>query len=243
MRCGKLITFVSVTVGIFSMSAFGQVSITAFNSAVIETFTAYNGGSAPANWTVSSGESFQGYGTGSSTTRGVWSYGSDNSGTDTDRWLGFLFGGSPSDAVTFSTSFTNNTGASIASLLISYDVFQFRSANGGYISYFDVNLDGGSSIGGLNFTSVNTLPTGAQTPIVATNKSITLTGLSIANGQTFSLNFVGSRGSGSGNAQGVGLDNISVTAVPEPSTYAVILGAVALVGVAAVRYRKQPARG
>lgn len=236
LKIGAAIGFI-----VFVAQVGAQVSIPSLGVASVETFTGYTGAAAPSGWTISSGEVFKGYGKGSDTAGGVYSFGSDNTGASTDRWLGFQFAGSPSDAVTFSISYVNDTGVTITSLDVSMDYFQFRLASGGRESFFTVNLDGGSDISELGFTSTTTGTTGFQSPVTATTKSVTLTGLNIASGSTFSFNIVGNRGPTTGSAQGIGIDNFSVTAsaVPEPSTYAAIAGAVALAGAMVVRRRKQ----
>jgi hypothetical protein len=63
--------------------------------------------------------------------------------------------------------------------------------------------------------------------------SHTLTFTAVTNG-AFSLSFKNSGGDYVGGL----LDNVSVTAVPEPSTYAMLLGGLSLLGVAARRRRQ-----
>lgn len=226
---------------LFGIQSHAQTSVTTFGSSIVDTFTSYGGTAAPSGWTVSSGESFLGFGTGSGTSGGVVSFGADNTGVNTDRWFGFQFAASPSQLVTFTKSFVNNTGSVVTSLAISYDVFQFRLASGGRASTLAVNLDGGSSISALGFTATTTGTTGAVSPISGTTLSVTLTGLSISNGSSFSINILGDRGLTTGSAQGIGIDNFSVTAVsavPEPSSTALLAGGLTLGAVLIQRRRK-----
>lgn len=221
--------------------SYAQTSILAFDTAIVDTFTSYAGTAAPSGWTISSGETFRGLGTGSSTSGGVYSFGADSTGVNTDRWFGYQFASSPSDLVTFTKAFTNNTGDTVTSLAISYDVFQFRLASGGRASTLSFNIDGGATISALGFVAGTTGTTGAVTPISGSHLSVTLTGLNIASGATFSINILGDRGAGSGSAQGIGIDNFSVTAlstVPEPASAAVLAGGLALGAVLIQRRRK-----
>lgn len=96
-----------------------------------------------------------------------------------------------------------------------------------------------------SFTSLGTYST--ATPFSSTTLTANSVTLSALNNQSDSV-FIRIRGTnanavGAGNLDTIGIDNFSLTytAVPEPSTYAAILGGVALVGVMAMRRRKPAA--
>lgn len=242
MKKNSLLALTTIFAGslLFSGPAFGQFSIMDFKDPVEINFTGYDGSDNPTGWTATAG-TFRGYGTGSGTAGGVYSFGTDADGTNTDRWLGIQFAGTPSSG-TLSAEFVNNTGSLIEILNISYQAYQFRAASGGRSSFFDVNVNGGGAISGLNFTADNTIATGERGTILGvtgfpTTLSVTVSGLSISDGDTFTVNWAGFRGDDvTGSAQGIGINNISVSAIPEPSTYAAIGGILAL---GAVLYRRR----
>jgi hypothetical protein len=153
-------------------------------------------------------------------------------------------------------SFLNNTGDTITELSLSFNVYQWRmgaSSTGtqfGRLSTLD--LSGTPNLTGLNafnFTATNqaTLSTagtgrafGDAAPANYTADAVfsqSLTGLSIADGQSLNFSFTYDRGSGSGSAQGIAMDNFSLNVVPEPSTYALL--ALAGAGLAAYRIRRR----
>lgn len=192
---------------------------------------------------------------GSITSGGLFSWGEELAGpavgAATMAWQGT---GTTANMVT-TIGFTNNTGKTIKDLTVSFDVFQWRkgaSSTGtqfGRLSTLD--LAGSSNLTGLNsfnFTAANHSALsqlavgrafGAAAPAdftADTSFTQTLTGLSLANGENFSFSFTYNRGAGSGSAQGIALGNFSVTAVPEPSSMAIL----ALVGgVGAYRARNR----
>jgi hypothetical protein len=132
----------------------------------------------------------------------------------------------------------NNTGSTITSLDISYDGELWRSgglqpaASNNFFAFsyaigFPTLLDSAVTTGWTSLTALNYAPTvavaaGAQLG-AATNKTGTITGLSLDNGSEITLRWLGN--DGVGTDAGIAIDNVSVTAVPEPSTYALILGA------------------
>jgi MYXO-CTERM domain-containing protein len=232
-----------ILAGLATSSAVAQQSITQFDLALSQDFDGYAGTAAPSGWT-SSTSSFQGRGTGSGTTGGIYSFGTDSTGVDTDRWFGVQFAGAPNAAVTLSTSFRNDTGGVITSLVISYDAYQFRAVQNGRTSFFNVNLNGGAAISGLTFTSNNSLATGQRGTILGvsafpTTLTATVSGLSIQPDAVFTLNWAGGRGDDTtGSAQGIGINNVSLTAIPETSTYAAIFGVLVLGAAFAYRRRR-----
>src|ERR1041384_4898431 len=168
--------------------------------------------------------------TGSSTTGDTYSYGSAGS---TDRALGGLGGGTPIPI--FGAKFTNNTGATITSLDVSYTGEQWRF--GGVHSTVADRLDFQYSTNATDLSTgtyldanaldfnppITTGTAGALDGNAAANRtaiSSTITGLSIPNGATFfiRLNDVDATGADDGLA----IDNFTVTphggvATPTPT--------------------------
>lgn len=208
-------------------------SITTLGSAVTENFTGFTGGGAPANWTVTGQSAWRGFNNGSSVVpgtgegggqgtvnqNGAWSFGNGSDGS-----LGFLASASATTSATAAASFQNNTGGVINELIISYDGEQWR--NGSRPSSFtvEISIDGGpyTAISALAYVAPNLTggTNGTAGSGAGTNKSATLTGLNITEGQSFDIRWTYSGngdGSGSGSRAGISIDNLSVTANGVPS--------------------------
>jgi hypothetical protein len=168
-----------------------------------ENFNSFNGmAPTPAGWTATGTFTYRGIGNGSSNTGGVWAY-----GTSGDYGLGALCSGS-SNNITFTVSFVNNSGTTITGLNISYDFKQWRWGGGNTNSLSASQTGIGASVSNLSQASAasgGTNGTAAVTP-----KSLSLTGLSIAAGASFSISWNITDGSGSDNS--VAIDNFSLTA-------------------------------
>ena len=114
--------------------------------------------------------------------------------------------------------------------------------------------------GSTNLTGLNSFSFNANNQPVSTNAAVgrvfgsaapasfaqdvtfnqSLAGLNIANGEQFSLTFTYNRGTGSGSAQGIALGNFSAgfSAVPEPSSMALLTLGGMFGGVAQWRRRR-----
>lgn len=164
--------------------------------------------------------------------------------SDTDKAIGFLSSGSFSDNRDVLFAFTNNTGTILTSLQLSWDYEKYRSGSATREWTFFTSTDGstwGSAIpaGGQAYTADPSNATVFNPPSTTSSPVVSLTSLSIANGNAFYLrwNYDGS-GTGS-NGQGLGVDNFSLVAVPEPTSLALGgIGLVVLVGFARARARR-----
>jgi uncharacterized protein len=170
-------------------------------------------------------------GTGSSTTGDSYSFGAAAS---TDRALGSLQSGS--NVATIGASFVNNTGASLASLVIAYTGEQWRLGTTGravpdrldfQISFNATSLTTGTwtDVNTLDFTQpLITGTVGALDGNAAANRTAinaTISGLNIADGTTFWIRWVNVDATGSDD--GLAIDNFSlqgVAAVAMPGTLA-----------------------
>lgn len=176
-----------------------------------DEFTGFNGTVSPPEWTVANqtgaeSASWQGTDTGSSTTGGLRSYG--------DGSLGFLPAGTM--AVTASTTYFNLTGETVEEIQITYDAGQWRAALGGRTNGWtaQITVNGTTTtIAPLAFTASNATATGAISGGTSTTLNATLSGLHIPHGAGFTLRFVGNTGAGSGDPQGVAIDDLEVTVV------------------------------
>lgn len=181
-----------------------QISIGALPYTYSNNFDTYagNAGTLPTGWAVIGGCTYRGTGNGSGTSGGYWAYGASG-----EFNLGVLASGSCSGPG-YTVTFQNSSGATITELTISYNFDQWRYA-GGNTNGFTVTQTGiGASVSGLD---QNSNPSGTNGTPTVTPKSITLTGLNIPNGNTFTLTFATSDGTGSDN--GFGIDDFSLQAV------------------------------
>ena len=220
-------------------------------------FGASSSASMPTDWTTTT-TSFQGFtnngtgvtinnagATGSITAGGLfgWGYSSGSPAVIGNSTLAFQGSGTvTSSPVT--VSFTNNTGYNISDLSLGFDVYQWRQQTG-RASTLILSSTGVSGLNAYTYTSAaaatgsagrafnSSGPASVPSGFAANGSfSQSLTGLTIANGASFSFTFTYNRGTGSGSAQGIALDNFALTYAPAP-------GAVALIGLAGLVARRR----
>ncbi len=242
----KFLTTLALT-GAIITGAQAQVQIDSETFNYIDDFTGFDGTADPANWTttdVASTSTWLGTGTGSSSTGGKWSYGDTGSGATFDGSLGFL--PSSTRAINAIISFEVGAGLSLTGFDVGYDAEQWRSTLNGKFNGWEVSwsLNGGvgTVLNDLTYVAPNSNPTGInpdggpwETLSLSTSVSQALSG-----GDVVTFTFFGDNGTGPGARQGVAIDNFEFAAVPEPSTYALLVLAGA--GLAAHRLRRRARR-
>lgn len=186
-----------------------QISLTTSSLSYTQNFDGIDGTaatipSALSGWTISP-NTLKGQDCGTSNSGGIYAYGAAGSG---EYALGYLpAASSPNDTFYAIAHFVNNTGGSIESVTISYNFERWRT--GARINGFSVTSDLGD-VSALNHTGPGA--SGANCTVITTAKSVTLSGLSVPNGDTFYVAFGGNRGTGTGASQGVAIDDFSLTA-------------------------------
>ncbi len=165
------------------------------------------GWAAVANVTATT----QGASSGSPATGGRYNWG--NGTTTSDRAVGFMTSGSYSSPNAVMAHYVNNTGATVVDLAISFDIERYRINSAAASVTFFTSTDGitwtartaGDSGAFTTGTSAYNFTTGT-----VVSKSFNITGLSIANGTPIYLKW--NFDTTGGSSQGLGLDNVSITA-------------------------------
>lgn len=204
------------------------------------------GGSANSTYVV---------GNGSSNAGGSYSFGSTGS---TDRALGSI-GSSGVAPIYYGGVFTNEAGGTITDLAFAYVGEQWRLSNStddGLTFEYQIGATGVSggtwtAATALDFAPLFSNGTAGGTQLdgnLAANRraiSATISGLSLAAGQSFAFRWVDQNSTA--NDQGLAVDDFSLTAtvagaaaVPEPATWAMMIVGVGMVGGVA-RRRARPA--
>ena len=181
--------------------------------------------------------------TGSSSGGEVYSFGDSFS---PERALGYV-GSGGNDYFNIAVSLNNTSGGTIDSLSISYDFELWRSGgntsdNQNYFKFsyaIDTALPASTStVGWTRFSDLDYILTAGQQLLAAGARdgngyarsiAATVDSLSWADGQTLILRWTGNNGPGTD--AGIAIDNLSVSLVPEPSTYALLAGLLALASV------------
>ena len=179
----------------------------------------------------------------------VYSFGAD---MNTDRALGYV-GSGGNDYFNASVRLVNNSGSEVDEISLSYVGEQWRSGgdtsdNNNILNFsYRTFIFGGGSLPAstslTDWTEVNSLDFSApQTSIAAgpldgnlsanqtSFTNVSITGISWADGEELWLRWTGD--DGAGLDAGLGIDDFSVTAIPEPSSLALIgLAGLAALGI------------
>ncbi len=233
-RWTKLLLMLVCCLGWLQMQ--GQVSITTLGSPVTQDFngmgssatatlptgfrvsdaTSYSGGTTAT--TLAAGTTGTGALTGSS---GGETYNLANGVTasSTDRALGFLNSSSFTSPRSIMVAFQNNTGSTITELSISFDYEKYRSGSRAFGWTFFSGTDGTTwtaQTDGDQSYAADANNTTISNPPAEISKSVTITGLSIANGANYYLRWTFTGVGGSTNGQAIGIDDFSLTATGAP---------------------------
>lgn len=215
-----------------STITFGQVSITNFpysqnfdgigNTATAALPSGFKLGANTTDFTAATNTTATTHAAGTSGTGslngtsagGAYNFAAGVTASTTDRAVGFLTSGGFTSPRDIFFAFTNNTGNVLSTLTIAFDYEKYRTGS----RAFDWTFFHGSTA-----TSISTAATdGNQSyaadaanavlnPSTSVSKTISLTGLSIANGTTYYLRWRYTGSGGSTNAQGLGVDNIVIS--------------------------------
>lgn len=235
MKKFTILLVFTITILCLNAAVFGQVSITGTTPVTqnFDTIGATATAALPSGWRVDSvsgspttvyanaatattnaaGTSGTGALTGTSG-GGTYNFANGVTATSTDRAVGWLTSGSYSSPRQMFVQLTNNSGQTLTSLAITFDVEKYRTGTRAF------NINFFSSLDGTNWTAQTDgdLSYGADVanavvnPPIGTSKSVTISNLNIANGASVYLRWSYTGVGGNTNAQGLGIDNFSATA-------------------------------
>ncbi len=178
---------------------------------------------------------------------GIYNYAAGAAATATDRAVGFLSTGSSTQSGNLYVAFTNTGADPITNFTIGYNVEKYRtgtnSAGFSIQMYYSTNgttwINAGSNF--LTTFGADATTAGyASAPGDTRNVLATLT-QTVPVGASLYLawNYSVTTGTTTTNAQALGLDNFTFAAVPEPSTWAMMIAGAGVLGVTQCLRRKR----
>lgn len=189
------------------------------NDAVVTSFAGWDG-TLPSDFVVSGATNSIAYrGTTANTTGGTYSI------------TGFEHQASSSaNSLTLTGTYENGTGFTVGAIDISYDAF-VEVARASRTPGWSVSI---TTSTGLTTTVLTDLDWSSANGTTSLSTSFDLTDVggndfSLTPGATFAVSFFTDRGTGTGSSPMIGLDNVSVQLVPEPS--AALLGGLGFIAL------------
>jgi hypothetical protein len=153
-------------------------------------------------------------------TGGVYGFDIDNDDSAAvNRALGIQPGSSDFTPGSFTLRVANDTGVSVNQWNLRYDIYFKNNEDRANSFNFSFSTDGSSftSVGTLDFTSPEARD--AQPRLWQATPRATSLAASVAAGGQLYLRWTGEDVSGSGSRDEFAVDNIAITAVPEPSAF------------------------
>jgi|GEM_PF-1612592 len=220
------ILFIGLCFSVMQMVA--QQSITSINTSVFQSFSSMSsvgvanlpsGWKIGSDWNTGSTQTTQAAGnTGTgilngSSTGGAYNFAEGITGSSIERSLGFLNSGSYTSSRSIVYAFTNNTGSTINQLNISWVYEKYRSGTRAWDwTFFHGNTSAPSTqvLGGSESYPADINNTTIYSPAQSVAKHIELTGLSIAPGSVYYLQWTLTGNGGSTNGQALAIDEVEI---------------------------------
>ncbi|HMO12772.1 MAG TPA: hypothetical protein PKD64_14685 [Pirellulaceae bacterium] len=169
------------------------------------------------------------------------SYNFRDGGNTSDRAIGFLSSGAFSSPQSIMLQISNQTGNTLTGLMLEFDYEKYRNGTRAFDMTFFHSADGinwvAATAGDQSYPADANNAGGISTPSVI-NKSVNISGLSIANNSFYYLRWNYAGVGGSTNGQAIGIDNFYISAVPEPTAFFLVSP---LAGLLFVRRRRRSA--
>lgn len=187
----------------------------------------------PANWRISgngAGSDFTSAATSTTQARGtsganilsgvsaggLYNFANGVTATATDRAAGFLSSGGFTSPHNLFVYTRNNSGAFVTSLTVAYTIEKYRSGSRAFTLEFWTSTDGTTwtqHAAGTEAFAADANNTTIFNPPTTTVKNFTVTGLAIPNGGDLYCRWSYTGSGGSTNGQGLGIDDVTLTAV------------------------------
>jgi hypothetical protein len=253
--CILLISLCCVSVGV------GQLAFTSQTGAgalVTEDFTGFDGsGFSPtpsagqlnsSEWrvrrlsdgntgwgdTATTGDFARGSSPGGINAGGIYGFDVDN-GAGVNRALGVQATNGDFTWGRMDWRINNNTGDTIDTLDIAYDIYLNNDQN--RVSSFNfsfVDDDGATLVSSLDYTTLGTADANGW---IQVSMNATLD-VNLGDGNNILFRWRGDDVSGNGRRDEIALDNLSAEVIPEPSTYAIFIGILAM-AIVAIKKRRE----
>jgi len=222
-------------------NSWGQQSITTTGTAVNQNFDALGSGvtaTLPTGWkmgtdwstgAITTTQAAGTTGTGavtSSSTGGFYNWANGVTASSTDRAIGFLNSSGYTSPRSIIYAFQNNTGATVTSVTINWNYEKFRTGSRAFDwTFFHGNTSTATTAetGGNQSYAADAANTTVNNPPASVSKSLTINGLSIANGVTYYLRWTYTGNGGSTNGQASGVDDFSITLAGDSATPTITL--------------------
>ncbi len=173
----------------------------------------FSDGNTTLGGTFTTGDYGRGTASGNVTTGGIYGFDVSNGGA-TDRALGIQPGGNDFTPGSISIRFENRTGAAITELSVAYEVltFETNTRNNSFDFGHGTDFNSPTAVADVSFNAPTT--TFTLTKWRRNQFQTTLTGLNIADGDSYYLVWSGDDVTGGGNRPQVALDDIKIVANP-----------------------------
>jgi len=237
----KMNVFVWMTAGLVGLGSMSmsQGAVVYTGGTLIQDFTGYDGTAGPTGWDADGFSS----GAGFSENRGPSSGGEGTGGTyafdigSGNIALGVQPGGSDFTPGFYELVVDNQTGAEISQWNVAFESYFFNDEDRGNSFDFSYSTNGVdyTNVVSAGFTSPELAATNPTWEVGAVYSDVILA--SVPSGSNLYLRWTGDDVSGGGSRDEFALDNVSVSAVPEPTTAGLL--AVGFAGISIMRRRRK----
>ena len=183
--------------------------------------------------TVTGGKFRRGTDPGGVGSGGIWAFDVSNGGT-VDRALGLQLKDNTFTPGIVELLVENDTGATVNEMRFIYDLYEFDDQSGGVFTV-DFEVEGKGNIPGMSYTTTAGVSASPQWVLNAHDAFVS--GLNWADGDTRYMRWNLST-TGNELFDEIAIDNIRLAAIPEPSTYALMFGGLAVGIVVFVKRRR-----